>query len=265
MYHRVKEKHDILLGGKYVAYIVFKKHHNRPSSRASYPAAKKSFANGLNYYKLFWIFFIGCILGVVVELLNCLYTLHTLESRSGVIYGPFNPVYGFGAVALTLALCWIPKKNLLVIFLVGAISGGVVEYLCSFIQELCFGTVSWNYGSQALNFNGRTSIKVCIYWGLLSILWIRMIYPLLSTLIEKIPNGIGKPLTIALTVFLVLDMAISGLAVYRQMERKNGIPANNSIAQFLDQHYPDERLKKLYPNMLPAFQQLFCFSDEFPE
>ena len=29
---------------------------------------EKSFASGLNFYKLFWIFYIGCFAGVVIEL-----------------------------------------------------------------------------------------------------------------------------------------------------------------------------------------------------
>lgn len=54
----------------------------------------KSFAHGLNFYKLFWIFFVGCFLGVVIETLYCLVTRHRFESRQGLIYGPFNLVYG---------------------------------------------------------------------------------------------------------------------------------------------------------------------------
>ncbi|MCI8497550.1 MAG: hypothetical protein HFE85_04795, partial [Clostridiales bacterium] len=31
------------------------------------PSGERSFASGYNYYKLFWIFFIGCFIGVVLE------------------------------------------------------------------------------------------------------------------------------------------------------------------------------------------------------
>lgn len=46
----------------------------------------KSFANGLNYYKIFWVFFIGCILGVVIEIIWCIITRFRFESRSGLIF-----------------------------------------------------------------------------------------------------------------------------------------------------------------------------------
>ena len=58
----------------------------------------------LNYSKLFWVFIFGCVVGVAVETLWCILTLRRIESRAGVIYGPFNPVYGFGAVLFTTIL-----------------------------------------------------------------------------------------------------------------------------------------------------------------
>lgn len=51
---------------------------------------------------------------------------------------------------------------------------------------------------------------------------------------------------------MALNMAISGLAVARQTERHAGIPASNAFELFLDEHYDDERLKRVYTNMVPA-------------
>ena len=63
-----------------------------------------SFAHGLNFYKLVWIFTVGCLIGFAVETVWCYVQYGHFESRKGLIYGPFSPVYGFGAVLLTLAL-----------------------------------------------------------------------------------------------------------------------------------------------------------------
>ena len=62
------------------------------------------FASGMNLYKLLLVCFIGCFGGVVIELLWCLLTNGYIESRSGLVYGPFNMVYGAGALVLTVAL-----------------------------------------------------------------------------------------------------------------------------------------------------------------
>lgn len=207
----------------------------------------KKFAEGICYSKLFWVFLIGCFGGVVIEMFWCILTRYPLENRSGLIYGPFNPVYGFGAVLLTVALYKIKSKTL--VFICGTILGGAFEYLCSLFQEIAFHSVSWEYSETPANLNGRTNIAFSIMWGLLGLVWIKSVYPCLSRWIERIPQKAGKILTIVLTVFMCFNMLISAAAVTRQAQRLEGVPATNSITQFLDRHYTDERLKKVYPNM----------------
>lgn len=208
------------------------------------------FAHGLNFYQLFWIFFIGCFLGVVVETIWCLLTRHHYESRTGLIYGPFNLVYGFGALFMTLGLNWLSKKRDAWIFLGGFVIGSVFEYICSWVQEFLFGTVSWQYDEMPFNLNGRINLLYSIFWGLLALLWVKGIYPWMCRLVNRIPDKIGKPLTWVLLVFMILNSAISGLAVGRMSARYAGEPAANALEQFLDDHYPDERLQKIYPNMV---------------
>lgn len=58
----------------------------------------------MTFYKLFWVFFIGCFAGVVLETIYCLIQRGHYESRVGLIYGPFNLVYGIGALCLSGAL-----------------------------------------------------------------------------------------------------------------------------------------------------------------
>ena len=53
--------------------------------------------------------------------------------------------------------------------------GGITEYLCSYIQEKAFGTISWDYSYLLFNINGRTSLLHCTYWGIAGILYITYI------------------------------------------------------------------------------------------
>ena len=73
-----------------------------PNSAPEALLQNKHFAAGVNFYKLVWVFIIGCVLGFVIEEAWCLLTKHVWESRKGLIYGPFSQVYGFGAVLMTL-------------------------------------------------------------------------------------------------------------------------------------------------------------------
>lgn len=43
---------------------------------------------------IFWIFIIGSILGYIYEMIVVLFQKGYFESRQGLIYGPFTPVYG---------------------------------------------------------------------------------------------------------------------------------------------------------------------------
>lgn len=207
----------------------------------------KKFAQGLCFVKLFWVFLIGCVGGVAIETFWCILTNYPIENRSGLIYGPFNPVYGFGAVLLTAALYKIKSKGMT--FLCSAILGGAFEYLCSLFQELAFHSVSWEYSETPANLNGRTNAAFSVMWGILGVIWIQSVYPRLSLWIERIPPKPGNSLTVMLAVFMCFNMAVSAAAVARQAQRLEGVPAANAVTRFLDRHYTDERLKKVYPNM----------------
>ena len=88
-----------------------------------------SFASGVNFYKVALICIAGSFAGVVVEILWCLFRNGYIESRSGLVYGPFNPVYGIGAVVMTLALYRYRNRSSSISFFGGAVVGSVIEYL----------------------------------------------------------------------------------------------------------------------------------------
>lgn len=214
------------------------------------PTDNRSFAHGINFYKLVWIFIIGCVIGVIMETALCFAKTGTIESRQGLIYGPFSPVYGFGAVLFTVILYKIRNISSAFIFLISAIIGGLFEFICSWVEEVLFGAISWEYSNLPLNLYGRTNLLYSMYWGLLGMVFIKHIYPFMSRQIEKIPNKIGIILTWVFLIFMVFDIFISSCAVKRQSERDYGMPAKNAFEQFLDYEYPDEYLKNIYPNMI---------------
>lgn len=207
--------------------------------------------------KLFWIFIIVSIFGCILETIVCFVQKGHFEIRQGVIYGPFIPVYGAGAVLYYLL---VPKitgattenaKNIscVKIFIYTMILGGITEYIFSYCQECLFGTVSWEYGTIPFNLNGRTSLLHCIYWGIGGILFIKWIYPntekiqILSRISKK-----GKIATTVFIVFMILNMGVSMLAGYRQYERVQNISADTKLDKFLDKHYPDKLMDKIFSN-----------------
>ena len=115
--------------------------------------------------KIFWVFLIGSIIGCIVETLVGIIFDHSFKIRQGLIYGPFIPVYGIGAIMYYFIVSRI--KDTKKIFILSMFLGGAIEYFCSYFQELCFGTVSWDYSNMFLNIGGRTSLLFCFCWGIL--------------------------------------------------------------------------------------------------
>lgn len=201
-------------------------------------------------YKLVLIFMIGSFIGYIVEMLYCYLKNGRFESRKGVIYGPFSPVYGFGAIVFTILLYRLEHFNAFIIFVVSAVVGAIFEYICSFVQEKTIGTISWQYNKTPLNLGGRTSGLYALYWGVLGLIFLRHTLPYIEIKIDEIPTELAILIAFTFGIFITIDLIISALAVRRQSSRAHGKKTRNHIDIFLDKHYPDERLKKIYPNMI---------------
>lgn len=197
---------------------------------------------------LFWVFIIGSIAGFIFEVTVVFFQKGHFELRQGLIYGPFIPVYGIGAMCYYIVLSKIKIKNKVQIFLITMILGGITEYLCSFIQEKAFGTISWDYSYLPFNINGRTSLLHCIYWGIGGVLYITYVDPFLNKMIDKTNMKAFHLITIMLSIFIVFDISISWMAADRQTERKNNIEPENRLDIFLDKNYPDEYMNRIFNN-----------------
>ena len=208
------------------------------------------FTKGLNIYKLLWVFYIGSFAGVIIELLWCFINEGYFESRNGLIYGPLNPLYGAGAAALSVVLYKFRNRGSWLSMLGGMVVGSAVEYAFSWVQELLWGSRSWDYSHLPFNINGRICLLYSFFWGLLGIFWIKKLYPICSRWILKIPNRVGKILTWIILAFFILDTAITGFAMIRWVERRKDIPAANAFDQFIDTHYSNERMERVFPNMV---------------
>lgn len=215
---------------------------------------KTVFAKGMCFSKLFIIFVIGSFLGVIYEEIIGFVKHHHIYGewiwpcRKGVIYGPFNPLYG-AAICFIIWLLGRKKRHPAKTFLYGALLGGAIEYIVSLLMELVLGVASWDYTGRPLNIMGRTTVLYMIFWGFAIMLLVHWIYPIISRWIEKIPNKIGKPLVIILVIFMTLNMIISWTALGRATLRNKGYEPFTIIGELYDKIYPDEFLKKVYTNM----------------
>ena len=205
-----------------------------------------------NYiYIIFWVFVIGSVFGFFAEMLYGLVYTRTSQVRQGLIYGPFIQVYGIGAVAYYFLVSKIkePKK----LFFAGMIMGGALEYIGSFLQEIFFGTISWDYTNLFMNINGRTSLLYCFYWGIIAVIYLKLVYPILEKIKPMIYKKWVRIFTVFFILFMTFDIVISCMAGNRQKERHKNIPPKNSLDVFIDKMYPDELLDRIYDNKKEVF------------
>lgn len=208
------------------------------------------FAYGLCFSKLFILFFVGSFIGDITETIYCRLVGGEWMSRSSLVWGPFSVVWGLGIALATMLLYKYRNKSDKFLFAVGSVLGGLYEYVCSVFTEIAFGKVFWEYSHMPLNLGGRINLLYCFFWGIAVVVWMKHIYPKFSNWIEKISVKIGKIIIQVLVIFMCINMTVSSLALIRSTQREHDIEAETVWQRVMDERFPDERLAKIYPNMI---------------
>ena len=219
----------------------------------AYPAAARpepttSAEKQLSLADLLWLFVIGAFLGDVVETLFCRVTAGVWMSRSSLVWGPFSVVWGLALVMAAVLLRGSEERSDRSIFLFGFVMGGAYEYICSAVGELLFGVIFWDYSGFKFNLGGRVNLLYCFFWGIAAVVWIRYGYPLVAKLMTNLKKHILPWMTVVLTVFMAVNMGLSALALARYDARTSGLAPANRLDVFLDEHFDNARMERVYPN-----------------
>lgn len=214
----------------------------------------------LNYFNLFWVFFVCSVLGLILEEVWHMVVVDpgVYQDRAGMLFGPFSPIYGFGAVLMTMALNRFYKKNPLIIFLVSALIGGAFEVFVGWFMQTSFGVVSWSYSHIrlfgmpdpiAVLIGGRTCTPFACMWGLGGLIWIKVLLPRLLKLINMIPWKRRYSATVILTAVMLIDGVMTLQSLDYWYQRVNGTVRNIPVAQFYDKHFDNEYMENRFQSM----------------
>lgn len=206
----------------------------------------------LNFFNLFWIFVIGALVGDFVETVYH-YMIEVpgeFQIRAGLLWGPFSPIYGFGAVILTLLLNRFYKANVVVVFLVSAVVGGAFEYFVSWFLEYAFGAVAWDYTGRFLNIGGRTDFMFMCMWGFLGVIWIKVLLPKVLELVNKIPWQWRYSLTSVFAVLMIVDGTMTLIALDCWYSRLAGASSEDlAVSQFFAKYFDNEYMESRFQSM----------------
>lgn len=116
-------------------------------------------------------------------------------SNRGVLFGPYCPVYGVGAMAFLLCFRWLmlrkePKwlkfvKPVLVF--VGCMAvATAIELATSYLLEAVTGGWPWQtYVNYKINFQGRIALSPSVRFGLGGVLFLYLLQPLFERLVGR--------------------------------------------------------------------------------
>ncbi|OUP08695.1 putative ABC transporter permease [Collinsella sp. An2] len=203
----------------------------------------------LSFYRLVWTFVICSVAGLFIETLVSYPIDHMWKNRAGFVWGPFSPIYGAGAVILTLLLNRCAALPNLAIFLISAATGATFEYIAGWFWESAFGIVAWSYRGQPFNIGDHTCLGMAVVWGLIGLVWIRYLLPRVVRLSDIVPKRLRRPVAAVVFAFLVADAITTVGAFNCWYQRSAGEVPQTPVQIYFDQHYGDDFMNKRFQTM----------------
>lgn len=161
------------------------------------------------YIAMFLIYsFIGWVMEVIVT-----YPKYKKFVNRGFLIGPVVPIYGIGAMLITLFLTRYEKEPI-TLFLMAVIICSLLEYLTSYFMEKVFKTRWWDYSSKPFNINGRVCLSNMIAFGLLALFAIYVSNPFIINILEQINPFLLKAVVSILVIIFLTDLVLSTIIIY---------------------------------------------------
>lgn len=157
------------------------------------------------------LFFLYSFLGWCLEV-GCKLVSERKFVNRGFLIGPYCPIYGFGALFMTLFL----RRYLddpITLFIMIVLSCSILEYFTSYFLEKIYHTRWWDYTKYRFNINGRICLETMIPFGLFGLLIMYKVNPFFLHILEQIPPLWGYILAFGLLFLFLLDNIVSSKAI----------------------------------------------------
>lgn len=128
-----------------------------------------------NYTFETWIltFFLYCFLGWLWEVLYVSIKQRKWTNR-GFLFGPFLPIYGFGAIVMLLSTSKV-RDNLFLIYLFGTLGATSLEFIAGVAMETLFKVRYWDYSYRKFQYKGYICLHSTIGWGFFSVFLVKVL------------------------------------------------------------------------------------------
>lgn len=168
----------------------------------------------ITFITLFILFFIYSVIGWIIEIISCSYGQKKLIKNRGFLIGPYCPIYGFGAIAMTLLLGKY-LNDPLVLFVMAIIITSTLEYFTSYILEKIFSARWWDYSDRKFNINGRVVLTHSMAFGTLGLILMYYTNPFIINILNSINITMLSIIFVIFFVIFILDTIISVTTVFK--------------------------------------------------
>lgn len=152
-------------------------------------------------------FFIYSVLGWICEVVYCSVPKKHFVNR-GFLFGPYLPIYGFGATFVIVLLEPFYDSWPMVMIL-SAVITSVLEYITSFLLEKIFKVKLWDYSTYPLNLNGRICALNSTLFALLSLFIIYVINTPVYSFLSSLNPTLVQILSLLVTAVMSADAAVA--------------------------------------------------------
>ena len=210
--------------------------------------------------KYFLLFMTYSILGWIMEVTDKFITKGKFVNR-GFLIGPYCPIYGWGALIMTLTLTrYINDK--LVLFVMAIVVCSILEYMTSYVMEKIFHIRWWNYSNDRFNINGRISLSTMIPFGILGVLGICYSNPFFFSIFDKVPDTILTFCTTVLAILYIIDNILSFRIIYGLVDIVENVKSDSTekvtaqVKQIISKGN-----RALYTRLISSFPKIQIFKN----
>lgn len=154
------------------------------------------------------MFFMYSMIGWVCEEVFCRALDGYWENR-GFLYGPYLPIYGVGAVMMSLLLRRFRDRPVQLFLMAGLLSS-ILEYISGWVMETIWGRSWWDYSQAFLNIDGRVCLRGAVLFAIAGLLLVYLIEPVAKRFITGyMATRQGQILFFAFGIIFMVDLILT--------------------------------------------------------
>lgn len=228
----------------------------------------------LTLTQYFLLFMIYSVAGWVLEV-TCKLIEYKRFINRGFLIGPYCPIYGWGAVAITFLL-YRYSYDPLILFFMTLLTCSILEYATSWVMEKLFKARWWDYSKRKFNVDGRVCLGTMIPFGIFGMILTYVTNPLIISGLDKVNPTTLNIIAIVLLVIYLVDNVISSIVIFgfrkttvqvgREGRQDNTEQITKKVREILSsKSWMYKRLVDAYPKLIAIKTKIKEIKEEVKE